>query len=45
MNILVCVFRLPFLSQCLTVDYFNEARPRERVDRGRFLPIGENASS
>ena len=23
----------------------NEARPRERSDRGRFLPIGKKASS
>ena len=25
--------------------YYNEARPRERSDRGRFLPLGKKASS
>ena len=29
----------------LPPTFYNEARPRERSDRGRFLPLGKKASS
>ena len=34
--------RPPYL---IYISASNEARPRERIDRGRFLPLGKKASS
>ena len=42
------VWRLGFQSACSPEScgyLYNEARPRERSDRGRFLPTGKKASS
>ena len=30
---------------CLVRTYYHEARPRERSDRGRFVPLDKNAFS
>ena len=42
-DFVVCFGLGGFLSFFFFV--FNEARPREQSDRGRFLPIGKKASS